>query len=171
MSNNSLEEKKNKLVQDIERLRAEQENKRAVNARTHRALVIAGFGLSIAAAVIGFATAGIGSAPPMVPRIISPILVILVGIPVGMERAFKFGEKRDFHRILASEYYNLEIALNYAVDDEDKFRIILDKFTSVIARSAKSLPRGQGMQAVKVLYEELDSKGIIAVSPDLLAKT
>ena len=171
MSNNSLEEKEKFLVQDIERLREEQENKRAVNARKHKALVMAGFGLSIAAAVIGFMTAGIDGASQIVPPITSPVLVILVGIPVGMERAFKFGEKRDFHRVLASECHNLEIALNYAVDNEDKFKIILDKFTSVIARSAKALPKGQGMNAVKLLYEELDSKGIIVVSPDLLAKT
>lgn len=87
-----------------------------------------------------------------------------------MERAFRYGEKRDFHRVLASECYNLEIALNYAVADEDKFRIILEKFTSLINRAAKELPKGQGMNAVKSLYEELDSKGIVAVPADLLAQ-
>ncbi len=170
MSNNSLDEKKRKLVQDIEKLRVEQESKRAVNARKQKALVISGFALSIAAAVTGFVTAGTAGTAQVVPPIVPPILVILVGIPVGMERAFRYGEKKDFHRMLASECYNLEIALNYAVVDEDKFRIILEKFTSLINRAAKELPKGQGMNAVKSLYEELDSKGIVAVPANLLAQ-
>jgi hypothetical protein len=33
----------------------------------------------------------------------------------------------------------------------------------VIATAAKSLPRGQGMETVKKLYEDLDRKGILLV--------
>ena len=166
MNVSNLEQKKKALIKDIDDLGEKQEKKRRATARMYFFLVAVGLGLSIAAVVTGFT--------PTVAVIdntsISPILIILVGIPVGLERAFKFGEKRDFYRILVSEYYNLKIALNYSVDTEDKFRIILGKFQSVVARSAKSVPRGQGMQAVKTLYEELDSKGTVPVSPDLLAK-
>ena len=161
MSANTLDEKKKALVKEIDGFSEKQERKRRATARMYSFLVALGFGLSIAAVVTGFVLTG---------DKISPILIILVGIPVGLERAFKFGEKRDFHRILVSEFYNLKVTLQYSVDTEEKFQTVLGKFQSVVARAAKSVPRGQGMQAVKTLYEELDSKGIVPVSPDLLAK-
>jgi len=161
MNANTLDEKKKALIKEIDGFGEKQERKRRATARMYSFLVALGFGLSIAAVVTGFVPPGVN---------ISPILVILVGIPVGLERAFRFGEKRDFHRVLVSECYNLKVTLHYSVDTEEKFQTILGKFQSVVARAAKSVPRGQGMQAIKTLYEELDSKGIVSVSQGLLAK-
>ena len=160
MNASDLDEKKKALVKEIQELGEKQEKKRRVNARMYYLLVLLGFGLSIGAVVLGFLEEGQTSA----------ILVMLIAVPAGLERAFKFGEKRDFHRILVSECHNLRIALNFSVDTEEKLQMIVGKFQSVMATSAKSLPRGQGMQAVKTLYEELDNKGKVPVSPELLAK-
>ena len=161
MNTSSLDEKKKQLLKEIEDLREKQEKKRRTNVNMYYLLVLLGFGLSIGAVVLGFLEVEMGR--------ISAILVMLIAIPAGLENAFKFGEKRDFHRILVSECYNLRIALNFAVDTEEKLQVIVGKFQSLVITSAKSLPRGQGMQAVKRLYEELDSKGTVPVSPNLLA--
>ena len=159
MNASNLDQKKKELVKEIQDLGERQEKKRQVNGRMYYLLVLLGFGLSIGAVVLGFLEVGR----------ISAILVMLIAIPAGLENAFKFGEKRDFHRILVGECYNLRIALNFSVDNEEKLLMIVGKFQSVVTTSAKSLPRGQGMQAVKRLYEELDNKGTVPVSPELLA--
>ena len=161
MNTSNFDEKKRALAQEIQELGKKQEKKRQANLRLYYLLVLLGFGLSIGAAICGYFEIGKTSA----------ILVMLLAIPTGVEKSFKFGEKRDFHRVLVSECRNLKIALDFSVDGEEKLQIIVAKFQSVITTSAKSLPKGQGMQAVKSLYEELDSKGIIPVSPELLAKS
>jgi len=111
--------------------------------------------------VAGFVGIGDGS--------VSALLVILLTIPAGLENAFKYGEKRDFHRILVSECYNLKTALTYCVNTEPEFQVIVNKFQELVVKSAKSLPRGKGMQAVKELYENLDSKGTVSVPQNLLS--
>ena len=70
------------------------------------------------------------------------------------------------HLLIVAEF----VTVHFSVNTEEKFQTVLGKFQSVVTRAAESVPRGQGMQAVKTLYEELDSKGIVPVSPDLLAK-
>ena len=158
MNANELKSRKELLLIEIQNLRKKQEKKRLINARVHYLLVILGFGLSIGAVAFGFLEMGS----------ISAILVIFIAIPAGLENAFKFGEKRDFHRIIVSECHNLRIALTFSIDTEDKLQMIVGKLQSLVNTSAKSLPRGQGMQAVKRLYETLDSKGTVHVPPELL---
>ena len=162
MNDTALDAKKRQLVADIEELNARQERKRKSAAMMYTLVIVLGFALSIAAVVLGFI--GIERSE------ILSILVILLAVPAGLESAFKFGEKRDFYRVLVSESYNLKTTLNYSVSTEKEFKIIVNKFKDLVAYAAKSLPRGQGMQAVKTLYEDLDRRGIVKVSPDLLAK-
>ncbi len=153
MSNDSLEEQKGRLIGDINNLMVKAGKKRRVNSIVYTMLILVGIGFSVGAALAGFLDAGR----------IAGILALLAAASVSVESAFRFGEKRDFFRIIASEYSNLQVALKYRVDTEQKFRLIVDKFQIVNATSAKSVPRGKGMQATKVLYESLDSKGVLPV--------
>jgi len=154
MSNDSLEEKKKRLIGEIENLKRKGEKKRRVNSIIYSSLILIGIGLSAGAGLAGFL-----ANDPKIPG----VMALLAGILVSVESVFKFGEKRDFFRVVASEYYNLQVALRYRVDSEQKLRLIVDKFQIVNATSAKGVPRGKGMQATKLLYEGLDQKGILPV--------
>jgi len=153
MSNESLEEKKERLITEIENVKQKAGKKRRINSIVYSTLTLMGIGLSVGAALAGFLLA---------PQI-AGTLALLVAASVSVESAFKFGEKRDFLRIIASEYNNLQITLKYRVDTQQNFQLIVDKYQIMNATAAKSLPRGKGMEATKLLYENLDSKGILPV--------
>jgi len=154
MSNNSLEEKKKRLIGEIENSKRKQDKRRRVSSIVYSSLILVGIGLSAGAALAGLLVKD--------PQI-SGGMALLAGILVSVESAFKFGEKRDFFRVIASEYHNLQIALKFRVDSEQKLQLIVDKFQIVNTTSAKAVPRGKGMQATKLLYEGLDQKGILPV--------
>ncbi len=153
MPNTALEERKINLVQDIEKYRERFHKSRRKHSILYYVLVVSGIGLS--------ALAGAGSFTDY--SSISGIIPFLVTVSISLETAFNFGEKNHFYRVLVRECENLKIALRYRVDDDDKLKLILEKFQVVIDRSARSLPRGQGMNSVKTLYEDLDRKGILIV--------
>ena len=153
MSNDSLAEKKKRLIAEVENLRIKKNSKRRTNEIIYYILVVAGIAFSAAAAVAGFSNIAH----------MAGVMAVIAATLVSVESAFKFGEKRGFFRIIANEYRNLETTLKYKVDSEQKFQLIVDKFQIVNARAAKTVPRGKGMQATKVLYEELDRKGILLV--------
>ena len=156
MTENTLEEKKNRLLGDIDGRRKKQEKRRRNNRGIFNTLVIGGILLSLGAAIAGFSGMAGGAQA-------AAILALLAGASITLESAFKFGEKADFYRILVGEFDNLRIALRYAVDTEEKLELIVKKFQTAITVTARSLPRGQGMSAVKTLYEELDRHGILVV--------
>lgn len=153
MSNDSLKERRERLIGEIANAREKQGKKRRINSVIYTILILVGIALSVGAALAGFLDAAR----------IAGILALLAAASVSVESAFKFGDKRDFFRIIASEYNNLQVALKYRVDTEQKFQLIVDKFQIVNATSAKSLPRGKGMEATKSLYENLDRKGVLPV--------
>jgi len=160
MNDKTLEQRKNELVEDIENLRRKFHKSKRKHVTTYSSLIGSGIGLSAAAAIVGFLDIG--------P--ISGIIPLIVGALISLESALKFGEKGEFYRVLVTECENLKIALKYRVDTEDKLQLIVKKFQIVVTTSARSLPRGQGMQAVKALYEDLDREGILLV-PELEGKT
>jgi hypothetical protein len=156
MNNNSLKEQRERLVADIDEVKGKAENRRRINSIFYSTLILMGIRLSAGAAAAGFYD----------EARIAGILALVAAASVTVESAFKFGDKRDFFRIIASEYNNLQIALQYRVDTEPKFQLVVDKFQIVNATLAKSVPRGKGMEATKLLYEDLDRRGVLPV-PEL----
>ena len=153
MSNDHLREQKERLIKEIANVSEKHGKKRRINSICYTILILMSIALSAGAALAGFLD---------VARL-AGILALLAAASVSVESAFKFGEKRDFFRIITSEYNNLQVTLKYRVDTEQKFQLIVDKFQIVNATAAKSLPRGKGMQATKSLYENLDRKGVLPV--------
>ena len=153
MANDSLEKKKKWLFGDIGTRRAEVERKRRTNRILYNLLVAASIVLSFGATAAAFLGTGVAAG----------ILPLIVALAIGMESAFKFGEKADFFRVLVAEFDNLKVALVYVVDNDEKLDLIVKKFQTTIERAAQAVPRGQGMQAVKTLYEDLDRHGILMV--------
>ena len=151
-----LDQRKGDLSEEIEQSKTQYEKRRKRSTVIANTLVVAMIGLSTLAAILGFTDSGQ----------VSGIVALIVSALIPLESAFKFQEKSSFYRILVSEYQNLLVALEYRVNTEAEFDLIVDKFQVVIDTAAKSLPRGQGMETVKQLYENLDRKGILPV-PEL----
>lgn len=160
MNTMSLDQRKVDLSDRIEQSKTRYGRQRTRSTVTAHSLVIATIGLSTLAAILGFTNSGQASS----------ILALIVGALIPLESAFKFQEKSSFYRILVSECNNLILTLQFRVDTEDEFELVVEKFQVVIATAAKSLPRGQGMETVKKLYEALDRKGILPV-PELKPQT
>ena len=85
MSENTLEEKKNRLLGDIDERRKKQERRRRNNRGIFNALVIGGILLSLGAAIAGFSGMAGGAQA-------AAILALLAGASITLESAFKFGE-------------------------------------------------------------------------------
>ena len=153
MSDTSLDKKKAALIGKVDEAMVKAEKKRLINSVVYTVLVLAGIGLSVGAAVSGFLDVAK----------VAGILAVVAAASVSVESAFKFGEKRDFFRIVSNEYQNLKVALEFRVNNEQDFQLIVDKFQIVNATLAKSMPRGKGMDETKSLYENLDRQGILPV--------
>ena len=153
MTNGTLDQRKKSLSEDIEGLRIKFNRLKVRHEFTYYFLIGLGIGLSLLAAILGLFDLGI----------IAGIMALIVGAAVSFESSFKFGEKWDFYRILVNECENLKIALKYRVYTDKNFDLLVNKFQVVVNASAKSLPRGKGMQEVKKLYENLDREGILDV--------
>jgi hypothetical protein len=153
MDDKTLERKKSDLVEDIDNSKKEYEDKKKKNEVVYYSLIGQGIIFSAGATIFGLLDLGI----------IASIMALIVAISVSIESSIKFGEKGSFYRILTCECKNLKLALKYRVNNEKNFQLIVDKFQTVVETSAKSLPRGQGMQSVKTLYEDLDRNGILIV--------
>lgn len=153
MNTMTLDQRKTELSEEIEPRRTRYETQRKRSTVVAHTLVMATISLSTLAAILGFINLGQ----------VSGIVALIVGALIPLESAFKFQEKSSFYRILVSECNNLLITLQFRVDSEAEFELVVEKFQVVIATAAKSLPRGQGMETVKKLYEDLDRKGILLV--------
>ncbi|MCH8090353.1 MAG: hypothetical protein IH955_10115 [Chloroflexi bacterium] len=94
---------------------------------------------------------------------------LLLAFARGLESAFKFQERADFYRVLRSEAANLIAATRYVVKTDNEFRSMVRKYQSLNFRTATAVPKGQGMQAIKLFYEDLDNQGIIEVPRELLS--
>lgn len=158
MNGKDLEQRIGELTRDIAELREKHGKHRQRNTIIYSVLILIGIALSATAAMYGF----YGTNPSYIPS----IMAILVGVSISLESAFKFGEKEAFYRILVGECDNLMIALKYRVDNEQKLQTMVKKYQVVVDISARSIPRGEGMQSVKTMYEDLDRQGIIPV-PEL----
>jgi hypothetical protein len=90
--------------------------------------------------------------------IIAAILGVCIGFLIGLQNAFPLSEKAEFYRLVVTEAENLIFELKYEVESEQQFREVVNKFQGLRDHAAKSLPRGQGMEAVKDMYKELSSE-------------
>ena len=158
----NLTTKKNYLIEDLRNRANEMEAGRRANRRLHSFLVIG-------AMVAGAVAAGTGFAVPATDAS-STVLAILAGsggaavaLFRGLEQALRPDERADFYRVLRSECRNLMAAVRYFAPTQKEFLVLVKKYESLNTRAATKLPRGQGMQSVKLFYEELESTGKVEV--------
>ncbi len=147
----SLDQAKNTLLKEIRALRERQEKRRQAMARRYTFLVWTGVLFFLGAAVSGFL--GMGT--------VAGATVLLAGISLGLEKLFGYGERRDFNKIVVNECFNLRFALNYRADTEKQVEVVRERFHCLASVCSEKWSPGKGMEAVRRLYEVLDSKGVI----------
>ncbi len=149
-------DRRNSLLREIRALRERQENRRRAMARFHTLLVLPGTAFIAGAAISGFL--GMGT--------LAGATAVLAGIPLSLEKLFGYGEKRNFNEIVVNECYNLRFALNYSADTEKQVEVIRQRFQCLATACTRKWPSGKGMEAVRQLYEMMDSKGIVNTALD-----
>jgi hypothetical protein len=80
-----------------------------------------------------------------------------VSFLIALHNAFPLGEKAEFYRILISEARNIKLELS-TVTKFDNYQRLITRFKRLNENAARRLPRGQGMEAVRKLQEDLFSK-------------
>ncbi len=151
-----LDQTKNALLREIRALRESQEKRRQAMARYHTLLVLPRTTFILGAAISGFL--GMGT--------LAGTTAVLVGVALSLERLFGYSERRDFNEIVVNECYNLRFALNYSAITEKQVEVVRQRFQCLTTACTGTWPSGKGMEAVKRLYEMLDSAGIVTTAPE-----
>jgi len=164
MAENDLDQKKQDLIQMLERDGLNYEKRRKRNRNWANSLLV--LTILVAFVALGGGIAAGEMKNGIIPAIAGGSIVLLRLI----DRSFPWSERADFFRILAFECKNLVVALKLKKVDLERFNIVVEKYNQMNKRAAMKVPRGQGMQVVKELYEDMDRRGFIEVPQELLAK-
>lgn len=135
------------LQDDIEKFLVPLRKRHLSTFRGSAALIVIGLVLSAAVTIAGILDEGL----------LAAILGVTIGFVIGVQNAFPIGDKAEFYRLLIVEGENLIGDLKYEVKTEKEFLSVNNRFQKLRKHSAEDLPRGQGMQAVKNLYQDLSA--------------
>ncbi len=141
------QEKMRKLREEIEQFHALFQLRHRQNYHLNWVLILVGLLLSAGVTIAGMLNYGV----------IAAIMGVGIGLLIGIQNAFPFSEKADFYRLVMSESWNLKTTLEYKVETNRQFTIVLNKFMKLRDHAAASLPKGQGMDAVRKMYEDLSA--------------
>ncbi len=103
-------------------------------------------------ASFGITFLGLGGAGEL-----AALLGAFVAMLIGFDRAFAYGEKADFYRILLADGENLLTALRLDVHADMDFEEVVRRFLVLRKYAAEKLPRGTRMKAVRNMSRELIS--------------
>jgi hypothetical protein len=133
------------LTKEVESFRAQHVRQRKINWTFNLILIGAGILLSIAVIVAGIYDEGK----------IAAVLGALTAAAIAAQNAIAAGEKAEFYRVVCAEAENLLDELRYLVDTNREFETTVRTFEALRKHAATALPRGQGMEAVKRMGEDL----------------
>ena len=146
----ALQQRLDRLVLEIETFRRHFFRHRRMNYITYASLVLLGLAASVAITVAGILNLGLYAA----------ILGVCVGFIQGIQQIFPMNEKAEFYRLIVAESENLIDDLKYRVLTDDELKSILTRFQTLREHAAAALPKGQGMDTVKKMYDDLASRKI-----------
>ncbi len=145
MVTNILPDRKAQLIEEVAAFvrYTQQQERRA--ARANRIIVVLGLVCSFGVTFLGLGGAGE----------LAALLGAFIAMLIGLDRAFAYGERADFYRILVADGQNLLTDLRLSVDTEATFEEAKRKFLVLRKYGAEKLPRGKGMEAVRSMSQEL----------------
>jgi hypothetical protein len=140
------------LGKDIEAFKKYYFRRRRMNYITYAILILLGLSMAVAITIAGIFNQGV----------IAAILGVGVGFIQGIQQVFPMGEKAEFYRLIVAESENLIADLRYKTTSENDFQSVLQKYQTLRIHAATSIPRGQGMETVKKMYDDLASRKSIS---------
>jgi hypothetical protein len=116
------------------------------NYKINNTLVVAGIILSLAVTAVGFLGYGV----------LAGIIGLCILACISFQKAFNYGEKAEFYRMIHTEAKILRDRLRYRVYTASDFEAVFDAFAS-LRKHADEIPAGKGMEVVEELYAKQPS--------------
>ena len=89
---------------------------------------------------------------------ISAVLGVFIALLFGLNSSLAIGERADFNRVMFAEADNLVSRLRFQVGGAREFQSALSRFLVLRRHAATSVPRGQGLETVRRMYQEMTSE-------------
>lgn len=125
----------------------------------HRRAYRVNYFLSVAVIVVGLLlSAGVTISGILDLGKVSAVLGVFIAVMIGLQGSLAIGEKADFNRMMIAEGRILVSRLKFEVDNEREFRSVRRRFEILRRHAAASLPKGQGMETIKKMYEEMTAR-------------
>lgn len=145
--NAPLHDQKTKLMRQVDEFLQTYEKRHGTNYYIHHGLIVGGIAVGAALAISGILGYPIAAA----------ILGVISSAIFAMDATWALGELAEFQRIVAGKARNMLSELEF-VQSEEQFHALRRSFYALREHADQSLPRGSGMEAVKRMYEDVNSK-------------
>ncbi len=86
---------------------------------------------------------------------VAAILGVLLSILLSVQQAFPEGEMAFFYRSSIADLENLQNSLRFTADTQDEIEKIVQQLAVIRKHIAQAIPRGQGLNTLENMHDEL----------------